>query len=86
MIQALEQEDLMPQILVGSSAGSLIAAGLSTLKRQEVNIMQHFAFSLEKPIIAYTEKNAIDRIKVFLQQERPLGDIQVMKNFIRDIC
>lgn len=44
-----------------------------------------FEYSLEKPIIGWTEENVIDRIQAFLSSEK-IANIDVMKDFVREIC
>lgn len=42
VIMTLFEQDLLPNIIVGSSAGSLVAAGLCTFKRHELNNFKFF--------------------------------------------
>ena len=62
-----------------------MAAGLSTLKRDEVQVINTFEYSLEKPIMGWKEENIMDRIQAFISS-KALGNVDVLKNFIREIC
>ena len=44
LILALNEQDLLPQIIVGSSAGSLIGAILCTLQRSEITTFSTFEY------------------------------------------
>ena len=66
LIKALAEQDLVPKVICGSSAGSLVAASLSTLKFDEVAMIQDFDLVLGKNVIGWNRLNNYDLMQDFI--------------------
>jgi predicted acylesterase/phospholipase RssA len=53
VIRALHDQDLLPNVICGSSAGSIFASCLSTLKRDEIDIANTFEFTYAHNVIGW---------------------------------
>ena len=84
VIKSLVEQDLMPKVICGSSAGSMVAAGLSTLKFDELDIVADHEVCFGKRIVSWTADNKINFLAKMVSG-KPLLDIDTMKIFIRDV-
>ena len=48
VIKALQENDLLPRVICGTSAGSLFAAGICTLKRYEMGLACEYEVACDK--------------------------------------
>ena len=85
LILALNEQDLLPKIIVGSSAGSLIGAVLCTLQRSEIQNFNNFEYCYSRKIIGWNGNSLFDIFKNAVVK-KPLGSIDTLKNFIRLQC
>ena len=53
LIKALYEIDLMPRIIVGSSAGALVAAIISVHKYEELHVLSEFEIAFEKNALGW---------------------------------
>jgi TAG lipase/steryl ester hydrolase/phospholipase A2/LPA acyltransferase len=81
----LFEQDLLPNIIVGSSAGSLVAAGLCTFKRHELENFKHFEHFHRRDILAWHFDSTFDKINAFMQSYT-IGSSDQLKLFARDLC
>lgn len=86
VITCLYEQDLLPNIISGSSAGSLAAAALSTLKKSELPCMLYdFSHMHRFPILEWTKDSIFDKVEAFVNSKSFISNEQV-KVFIRDLC
>ena len=76
---------LLPQIIVGSSAGSLLGAVLCTLQRSEIKNFDNFEYIYQRKIVGWNGNSLFDIIKNAVAK-KPLGSMDTLKNFIRLQC
>jgi hypothetical protein len=67
---------------VGSSAGSLIAAILSTLQRSEIKNFSNYDLCYDRKVVGWNGQGFFDIFKNAIIK-KPLGSIDTLKNFIR---
>ena len=82
IIKALSEEDLIPRIICGSSAGSIFVACLSTLKIKEIDICNTHEFVHTRQLIGWNEDSIFKTIQKFLQG-KPVASMEMYKNFVR---
>lgn len=73
----------MPKIVCGSSAGSLLAAVLCTLKFDELHVLKDHSVNFGRSALGWNVDSLWDNIKAMFQS-KPLASTDVLKNFIRD--
>jgi len=67
LIKALWECDLLPNIICGSSAGSLIAAGICVFKREEVPYLFIHEVAWRRPLVQWTTDDKFERLnKLFV--------------------
>ena len=76
--------DLLPNIIVGASAGSIMASCLCTLKRDEVDMMSKFDFMFGRQMVSFREDSILQNIQIAANGS-PLGYVDQLKCFIRDL-
>lgn len=67
VIKALYESDLMPSVICGCSAGSIFAAGICCLKRNEQGLASNFDIACAYKQIKWTSDNVFGLIKRFLE-------------------
>jgi len=82
VIKALYEQDLFPRIICGSSAGSIFAACISTVKIHEINIANTYEFVYTHNFIGWKDDSVMGNIQKLID-ETPMGSIDTLKNFIR---
>jgi predicted acylesterase/phospholipase RssA len=83
VIKALVETDLMPKIIVGSSAGSMVAATICILKQHELEMLNHHQIIFGKETLGWKADNFWDGLQHIIS-DKPIGCDDVLKNFIRD--
>lgn len=83
-LKCLGEADLLPNVIVGTSAGSVICAGMAMLKRTELKKFETFDMLQARDQIVLTANSVFGAIKTFLAGD-PLGDIEAIKNFVRNL-
>ena len=83
VIKALVETDLMPKIIVGSSAGSMVAATICILKQHELEMLNHHQIIFGKDTLGWKADNFWDGLQHIIS-DKPIGCDDVLKNFIRD--
>ena len=82
----LYQQDLLPNIISGVSAGSLVSAALCTFKRHELpQFINNFNQMHRFPILSWTKDSIFDKVTAFVNSKSFISNEQI-KLFIRDIC
>ena len=84
ILKCLGEADLLPNVIVGTSAGSVIVAGMAMLKRCELKKFEHFDMLQARDQIVLTANSVFGAIKGFLEG-KSLGDIEAIKNFVRNL-
>jgi predicted acylesterase/phospholipase RssA len=84
IIHALYEQDLLPSIVVGSSAGSLLASCLCTLKRGEVSMLSKFDLLYGKKPVEWKKDSLLENMEDALVTGTPLGSVDALKAFVRD--
>lgn len=85
VIKALYEADLMPKIICGSSVGSLIAAGISVLSHDELELATRFESALRDSIVRWNADSAFETFMQILRKDTPLVCIDTLKHFVRNI-
>ena len=65
VIKALAEHDLLPKIICGSSAGSVAAAGLSTLKYDELDIISNHEICFGRKIMGWKADSTLQLVQDF---------------------
>lgn len=84
VIHALHEQDLLPSIIVGSSAGSLIASCLCTLKRDEIGMMSKYDLWYGKMLVQWKKDSLIHNMQQVFTGD-PMGSVDTIKGFVRDL-
>ena len=82
IIKALYEEDLIPRIICGSSAGSIFVACLSTLKIDEIDICNTHEFVYTHTLIGWKENSFLKNIQRIVEG-KPIASIDTYKSFVR---
>ena len=82
IIKALHEDDLLPRIICGSSAGSIFVACLSTLKIDEIDTCNTHEFVYTQDLIGWNDDTLL---KNFLKivDGKPVASMEMYKSFVR---
>ena len=85
IIKALNELDLMPRILCGSSAGSIVSAFICTHKFEELNRLTDFDIVFGKACMSWHCDTFYEMFQMMMQNQS-IASTDQLKNFIRDTC
>ena len=69
VIKALYEADLMPKIICGSSVGSLIAAGLSVLSHDELELATKYESAIRDDIVRWKADSPFETFMQMLKKD-----------------
>lgn len=82
IIKALHEEDLLPRVICGSSAGSIFVACLSTLKIDEIDICNTHEFVYTQDLIGWNDDTLLKNFQKIING-KPVASMEMYKNFVR---
>ena len=85
LIKALYELDLMPRIIVGSSAGSLCAAYIAVHKFEELHVLSDYEITFGKNALAWNFDSLWEMVKM-ISEKKIIASTDVLKTFVRDTC
>ena len=83
MIKALNEQDLLPRIICGSSVGSIIAAYVCCHSLEELSEVMKIENYIDKPLLKFKHESFWQQVLSFARGESVL-DTEHLKSLIRD--